>query len=298
MAVAAFAQLAESNATPPVPSAPTYWFSARFGFGGFVTSNARFASTAPTPSDMGAAAGAPVRKSGLWRDAFIRFTRNRAAVAAVVVFGLIVLYCVIVPFVSPYDPNAVNFKDAYLPVSPEHPFGTDKFGRDLFTRIAVGGRISIAIGFAGTIAIMTVGVVYGSISGFLGGAVDDVLMGKTSRRRIERLEEAVVHRDRGIGEGVQERRLARVGVARERDDRRLGTAPGLALRVPPALELLQTPAQLADPAACEPAIGLELRLAGAAGPDAAAEALQVLPHAAGAAAGLPPISAYWEKARV
>src|SRR6185437_5715673 len=117
----------------------------------------------------GAAAGAPVRKSGLWRDAFIRFTRNRAAVAAVVVFGLIVLYCVIVPFVSPYDPNAVNFKDAYLPVSLDHPFGTDKFGRDLFTRVAVGGRISIAIGFAGTIAILTVGVVYGSIAGFVGG---------------------------------------------------------------------------------------------------------------------------------
>src|SRR4030095_7655464 len=87
-----------------------------------------------------------------------------------------VLYCVIVPFVSPHDPNAVNFKDAYLPVSLEHPFGTDKFGRDLFTRIAVGGRISIAIGIAGTIAIMTVGVVYGSIAGFLGGVVDDVLM--------------------------------------------------------------------------------------------------------------------------
>ena len=96
--------------------------------------------------------------------------------AASVVFGVIVLYCVIVPFVSPYDPNAVNFKDAYLPASLDHPFGTDKFGRDLFTRIAVGGRISIAIGFAGTIAILTVGVVYGSIAGFLGGAVDDVLM--------------------------------------------------------------------------------------------------------------------------
>jgi ABC-type dipeptide/oligopeptide/nickel transport system permease subunit len=122
------------------------------------------------------AGGRPLRRTGLWQDAFIRFTRNRAAVAASVIFGAIVLYCVIVPFVSPYDPNAVNFKDAYLPASLDHPFGTDKFGRDLFTRIAVGGRISIAIGFAGTIAILTVGVLYGSIAGFLGGTVDDVLM--------------------------------------------------------------------------------------------------------------------------
>src|SRR5215208_2479200 len=123
-----------------------------------------------------AAAGTPLRRTGLWGDAFVRFTRNRAAVAASAIFGVIVLYCVMVPFVSPYDPNVVNFKDAYLPASLQHPFGTDKFGRDLFTRIAIGGRISIAIGFAGTIAILTVGVVYGSIAGFLGGTVDDVLM--------------------------------------------------------------------------------------------------------------------------
>jgi oligopeptide transport system permease protein len=124
----------------------------------------------------GATAGAPLRRSGLWKDAYLRFTRNRAAVLATAIFGAIVLYCVLVPIFSPYDPNQVKFSEAYLPVSLEHPFGTDKFGRDLFTRIAVGGRISIGIGFAGTIAILTVGVIYGSIAGFLGGMVDDVLM--------------------------------------------------------------------------------------------------------------------------
>jgi oligopeptide transport system permease protein len=121
-------------------------------------------------------AGPPLRRRGLWKDAFVRFTRNRGAVTAAILFGVIVLYCVIVPFVSPYDPNAVKFEDAYLPVSLDHPFGTDKFGRDLFTRVAVGGRISIGIGFAGTIAILSVGVAYGSLAGFLGGIVDDVLM--------------------------------------------------------------------------------------------------------------------------
>ena len=124
----------------------------------------------------GQAAGAPLRRSGLWGDAFRRFMGNRAAVAAAVIFGCIVVYCILVPIFSPYDPNEVKFSDSYLPASLEHPFGTDKFGRDLFTRIAVGGRISIGIGFAGTIAILTVGVIYGSIAGFLGGIVDDVLM--------------------------------------------------------------------------------------------------------------------------
>jgi oligopeptide transport system permease protein len=121
-------------------------------------------------------AGAPLRRTGLWKDAFIRFTRNRGAVAAAILFGVILLYCIIVPFISPYDPNEVKFSDAYLPVSLDHPFGTDKFGRDLFTRVAVGGRISIGIGFAGTMAILSVGVFYGSVAGFLGGIVDDVLM--------------------------------------------------------------------------------------------------------------------------
>jgi oligopeptide transport system permease protein len=120
--------------------------------------------------------GAPVRRTGLWKDAVHRFTRNRAAVAASAIFGAIVLYCLLVPIFSPHDPNLVNFAESYLPPSLEHPFGTDKFGRDLFTRVAVGGRISIGIGFAATFAILVIGVVYGSIAGFMGGVVDDVLM--------------------------------------------------------------------------------------------------------------------------
>src|SRR5919201_580725 len=84
-------------------------------------------------------AGAPVRQRSLRRDAVHRFTRNRGAVLAVVVFALIVLYCLVVPVVSPHDPNEVAFSQAYLHASLDHPFGTDKFGRDLFTRVAVGG---------------------------------------------------------------------------------------------------------------------------------------------------------------
>jgi oligopeptide transport system permease protein len=114
-------------------------------------------------------AGAPVRQASLWRDAAYRFSRNRAAVVAVTVFAIIVLYCLLQPIFSPFDPNKVDFSQAYLPPSWDHPFGTDKFGRDLFTRVAVGGRISIGIGFAGTFAIMVVGLVYGAVSGFVGG---------------------------------------------------------------------------------------------------------------------------------
>jgi oligopeptide transport system permease protein len=128
------------------------------------------------PGMLASEAGAPVRQASLWRDAAHRYVRNRAAVAAGVVFAILVLYCVLVPVFSPHDPYAVDFEQAYMSPSLEHPFGTDQFGRDLFTRTALGGRISIGIGFAATIAILLIGVVYGSISGFVGGRLDNAMM--------------------------------------------------------------------------------------------------------------------------
>jgi oligopeptide transport system permease protein len=124
----------------------------------------------------GVSAGAPIRQSSLWQDAWRRYLRNRGAVAAGAVFLLLVLWCVFVPVFSPHDPNRVDFANAYHGPSWSHPFGTDQFGRDLFTRAALGGRISIGIGFGATLAILGVGVVYGAISGFIGGRLDNALM--------------------------------------------------------------------------------------------------------------------------
>jgi oligopeptide transport system permease protein len=122
------------------------------------------------------AAGAPIRQSNLWKDAWHRYIRNRAALVAGAVFVLVLLYCLIWPFVSPYDPNAVEFADARQGPNLEHPLGTDNFGRDLLTRTALGGRISIGIGFAATLVILAIGVAYGSISGFIGGHLDNAMM--------------------------------------------------------------------------------------------------------------------------
>ena len=121
-------------------------------------------------------AGAPVRQTNLWKDAWYRYIRNRAAVVAGAVFVLLLLYCVIWPAVSPYDPNDVDFSQARQDPSWAHPFGTDTFGRDLFTRTALGGRISIGIGFAATLVILGIGVAYGALSGFAGGKLDNAMM--------------------------------------------------------------------------------------------------------------------------
>lgn len=121
-------------------------------------------------------AGAPVRQSNLWKDAWRRYIRNRGAVVAGSIFVLVVLYCIVAPIFSPYDPDKLDFALASQTPSWEHPLGTDKFGRDLFTRTALGGRVSILIGFGATLAILAIGVVYGAISGFVGGRLDNGLM--------------------------------------------------------------------------------------------------------------------------
>jgi oligopeptide transport system permease protein len=124
----------------------------------------------------GAEAGAALRTTSLWKDALHRFLANRGAVVAAALFVLLCLYCVIVPWVSPYDPNAVDFAQAYLLPTASHPLGTDEYGRDLMTRVALGGRVSIGIGFVGTFVILGIGMLYGAISGFVGGRLDNGMM--------------------------------------------------------------------------------------------------------------------------
>jgi oligopeptide transport system permease protein len=124
----------------------------------------------------GLAAGAPIRQANLWRDAWRRYIRNWGAIAAGLIFALFVLFCIFAPIFSPHDPNAIAFPEAYQRPSWDHPFGTDNFGRDLLTRTALGGRISVGIGFGATLAILAIGVVYGSISGFAGGRLDNGMM--------------------------------------------------------------------------------------------------------------------------
>jgi oligopeptide transport system permease protein len=129
-----------------------------------------------TAEARGQEAGAALARASLLRDAAYRFSRNRAAVVAAFAFLALVLFVVFVPILSNEDPYAVDFSQSYLRPSWDHPFGTDEFGRDLFVRTALGGRVSIAIGFAATFAIMGIGILYGASSGFAGGWIDNGMM--------------------------------------------------------------------------------------------------------------------------
>jgi oligopeptide transport system permease protein len=127
-------------------------------------------------SARGAEAGASLPRASLWGDAFHRFMKNKASVVAALAFLFLLAFVIFVPIFSSQDPYALDFSQAYQPPSWDHPFGTDQFGRDLFIRTALGGRVSFAIGFAATATIMLVGIVYGATAGFVGGHVDNGLM--------------------------------------------------------------------------------------------------------------------------
>jgi oligopeptide transport system permease protein len=129
-----------------------------------------------TAEARGREAGAALQRASLWRDALHRFAKNRGALVAAIGFVVMIGFVYITPWVDSASAYDVDFSKAYLPLSWDHPFGTDEFGRDLFVRTALGGRVSVQIGFVATFAIMIIGILYGAISGFAGGWIDNGMM--------------------------------------------------------------------------------------------------------------------------
>ncbi len=114
--------------------------------------------------------------TSLWTDAWHRLARNRLAVAGGILLLLLTVACVIGPLLSPYGYEDTNLNNTFAPPGPAHWLGTDQLGRDLLTRLLVGGRISIGVGLCATVVALTIGVAYGAIAGFFGGKTDTVMM--------------------------------------------------------------------------------------------------------------------------
>jgi len=105
-----------------------------------------------------------------------QFMKNKLAVGAFCVLGFIILLCIFVPIFSPYSMQIYFAENRLIPPSPQHWLGTDVIGRDLFTRLFVGGRISLGIGLLVTFINTLVGFTLGSLSGFYGKWVDAIIM--------------------------------------------------------------------------------------------------------------------------
>ena len=118
------------------------------------------------------------RQTGLWSDAFDRFRRNKAALTGVVILLILVAIAVFAPAVAPYDPDAQVGQLATNPAGPssQHLMGLDEQGRDLFSRVVYGARLSLLVGLVSVVVGLVLGLVLGSLSGYIGGWVDTAIM--------------------------------------------------------------------------------------------------------------------------
>lgn len=122
---------------------------------------------------------AAVQGRSLWQDGARRFFANRAAMTGLVILGLIALFALIGPALSPYPVDEyANFLSVLKAPSLEgrHWFGTDALGRDMFVRTAYGARISLMIGVVTSVIAISIGILYGATAGFIGGRTDNIMM--------------------------------------------------------------------------------------------------------------------------
>ena len=145
------------------------------------------------PKSIGAGGMPLTQKSeSLWQDGFRRLLRNRAAVMGGSIILLLILTAVLAPLIAvkPFEVQVLVDQNRvpewlvsvfpsmgpYAKFSSDYPLGADYVGRDLFRRIVYGARVSLTIAFIGPLISLLIGVIYGSISGYFGGRVDNIMM--------------------------------------------------------------------------------------------------------------------------
>jgi oligopeptide transport system permease protein len=132
------------------------------------------------------------KRESLWQDALRRLVRNRASVIGVSIIILLILMAIFAPLIAvkPFEIQALVDQNKvpqwlvsifptmrpYAKFSSEYPLGADYVGRDLFSRIVYGSRVSLTVAFVGPLISLLIGVIYGSISGYFGGRIDNILM--------------------------------------------------------------------------------------------------------------------------
>jgi peptide/nickel transport system permease protein len=115
--------------------------------------------------------------SGLWADAWKRLRRNPGAIVGFVLVAMFVVVAVFAPLIAPYDPREQGpLSEAFDGISRDHLLGLDALARDEFSRIVYGARFSLIIGVVSVAVGLSIGLVLGATAGYLGGAVDSVIM--------------------------------------------------------------------------------------------------------------------------
>jgi ABC-type dipeptide/oligopeptide/nickel transport system permease subunit len=113
---------------------------------------------------------------GPWQAAWRRVGKNRAALAGAWLLATIAFACFVAPALFGLDPHGTAPERSYQPPSALHWLGTDALGRDLLARVLIGGRTSLLVGLAATLASVAIGVGWGGVAGYFGGPLDEALM--------------------------------------------------------------------------------------------------------------------------
>ncbi|MGD2076805.1 MAG: ABC transporter permease [Chloroflexota bacterium] len=123
--------------------------------------------TAPASSELSAQSDEQyVETAGFWRTTMRRLLRHPVGRIGLIITVILILMAILGPTISPYDPNAIDFDNRFSPPTLEHYFGTDDFGRDTFSRILYGARISLMVGVIAVFIAGTLGTTFGLISGY------------------------------------------------------------------------------------------------------------------------------------
>jgi ABC-type dipeptide/oligopeptide/nickel transport system permease subunit len=133
-------------------------------------------TTSKPPSARAIDLAMPVKNRSLWATALRRLLRNRLSVIGLLIILLFLLAAAIGPYVAPYDFLSQNIAKASLGPSAEHWFGTDALGRDIFSRILYGARTAALVALTTTAVSLLIGIILGTLAGFLVGRVDEFVM--------------------------------------------------------------------------------------------------------------------------
>jgi peptide/nickel transport system permease protein len=117
-----------------------------------------------------------VKKKSQFKAVMARLFKNKGATVGLIIISILILLAIFAPLVAPYGYTDMNMANRFSHETKENFFGTDELGRDIFSRILYGGRYSIQIGLLATLVSASAGMIIGSIVGFYGGKIDNIIM--------------------------------------------------------------------------------------------------------------------------
>jgi peptide/nickel transport system permease protein len=129
-------------------------------------------SSPVTQEDALARVESPRKRTNVWQ----RLKQNKLAVGGIVVLGLFYLIALLQPWIATYPYDELTSGMRNTPPSTDHWMGTDRSGRDVFSRLVKGGQVSLAAGFMAVVIVMLIGITLGALAGFFGGWVDQLVM--------------------------------------------------------------------------------------------------------------------------